>query len=1030
MSHPGDRSRSCARRSVVAAVALLAVLASLLVGCRPSDGRDIGVTVGGAPDWLAPGEQRSFTVTVTNHGTSPATGSEANVFTSVELGATGSSAFGPCDHLAEGVLALVSCPLGTLAPGASATATFTLAGGPAPGTYAVEVGGGSDTPDPDPDPHVDAATLTVHVGTGGVVDLQVTGARLPAQSGIGEPFTERTVIANRGPSAASQVSASLEFPTTVPATTATLRRADGLAEGTCTLSPGLATCSTGPELVEPLHQADDQWFLDVTLVPSNGYAFFVTHAASSPHPEAAPDQWPNSVTRTEYVSSSGGLAFNPVAPVPVGQEVEILGVWTGGSLHYAQYVSVYLPAGFEIIQVVVSGQPTACGTGAPSNQCTAALSYPDGSTISIRARAIDPTRPGQGGVTFSSEGGGASGTFALQAVDPTITSEIHPEVTAPTDGVVGQVATVTAIARNTGAVDHASVTVAIATPGAQLAFARWGAIRLPCTTAAHTATCALGTVEAYGAVSLEIGVIASSPGTQSIEVSVTSSTPQMQPDPGPDTSVVSFPVLAATVDLGAAVTVSPTPPTEGAPLTLIVDVTNHGTLTSPSATLTATLPASLPVTSVTAVFPLSPGGAACATAAQVVTCPLGTLARGRTQQIRIVTSVPDAVGGVVSFDLTSGAAEPTPDPHPNHVDEAITVSAPAADLTGTLKTWPTFVSGQAYEIEGRAFNYGPSAVTDAVATIQLPTDWTVTSAVTDSGTACTSVPGTVTCPIGTLGSSGGNLRLYIDVVAGGPITDTGASITVTSSLPDPGPRPSTVSYPFDVLAQEVDLGLYTSTPEIVAAGADDVVSIRFDNAGPATATGAVLTATFPADVAIVSTRVRNATGGACNTSGQVVTCTVPNVYPGADPRYAPRAEVTVRHLSFGSPSSYQVTVTSDQAERDDQTLPNAVTIVRTPVPGDAQLRVWGRDQLGNPRRVTVKAYRPTDGFAPTYTAEAWVYDGWASLALASGYEYRLAISSPGCTTTWWEGAASRPTATPLVAAGFSEVWDLHAVLSC
>ena len=162
----------------------------------------------------------------------------------------------------------------------------------------------------------------------------------------------------------------------------------------------------------------------------------------------------------------------------------------------------------------------------------------------------------------------------------------------------------------------------------------------------------------------------------------------------------------------------------------------------------------------------------------------------------------------------------------------------------------------------------------------------------------------------------------------------------------------------------------------------------------------------------------------------MVTCTVPNVYPGADPRYAPRAEVTVRHLTFGSPSSYQVTVTSDQAERADQTLPNAVTIVRTPVPGDAQLRVWGRDQLGNPRRVTVKAYRPTDGFAPTYTAEAWVYDGWASLTLASGYEYRLAISSPGCTTTWWEGAASRAAATPMVAAGFSEIWDLHAVLNC
>ena len=181
---------------------------------------------------------------------------------------------------------------------------------------------------------------------------------------------------------------------------------------------------------------------------------------------------------------------------------------------------------------------------------------------------------------------------------------------------------------------------------------------------------------------------------------------------------------------------------------------------------------------------------------------------------------------------------------------------------------------------------------------------------------------------------------------------------------------------------------------------------------------------------MASARTASSTGGACTIAGQVVTCTLSNVYAGPASAYSPRVEVTVRHLSFGSPSSYDVTATADQPERADQTLPNTLTISRTPVPGDAHLRVWGKDQLGNYRLVTVKAYRPTDGFAPTYTDAAWVSDGWAELTLAPGYEYRLAISSPGCTTTWWAGAASRAAATPMVAAGFSEIWDLHAVLNC
>ena len=415
MRRTGRSRPSRSRASAVTAVALLAVLTALLVGCQPGDGRDIGITVNDGPSWLAPGETKTFTVTVTNHGTAPATGSEANIFTTTELAATGISAGGPCDHLAQEALAMVSCPVGTLPAGASAIATFTLTGSTAPATHTVEIRGNSDTPDADPDVAVNADTLTIHVGTGGEVDLQASGSRTPAASLPGVAFTSRTTVTNHGVSAASGVTVTQSLPATVALLGATLERVDGGATGTCTVSTGLATCSTGTALVEPFASTNDQWFLDATVKPADTTSFTVAHDVSSPHPEAQPQVWSNT-DQTVLQATNNYLTFAPTAPVPVGGIVEVTGNWVttyplGG---YGNYLSVVTPAGFEFVDATVNGAVYTCVPGGGGCIMLVNAMFISG-PFTFRFRAIAATAPVQVGVSFSSEMGGVSGEFTLQA---------------------------------------------------------------------------------------------------------------------------------------------------------------------------------------------------------------------------------------------------------------------------------------------------------------------------------------------------------------------------------------------------------------------------------------------------------------------------------------------------------------------------------------------------------------------------------------------------------------------------------------
>ncbi|MEU8319494.1 DUF11 domain-containing protein [Nonomuraea sp. NPDC048881] len=191
-------------------------------------GADLAVTVTDSADPVTPGTPVTYSVTVTNNGPRSATGVSAVTTLSGVARTIGSAtpSQGSCAIAAP----TVTCPLGTLAAGASATIAITVTP-TAVGTLTATTNVSGTEPDTDPANNSDAGNTTV-----AAADIDVNLGTQP-HLGILVPYLQYTLTAdNTGPSPLASATLTATLPTGASAT--------NLSTG-CTSAGTTVTCTYG-----------------------------------------------------------------------------------------------------------------------------------------------------------------------------------------------------------------------------------------------------------------------------------------------------------------------------------------------------------------------------------------------------------------------------------------------------------------------------------------------------------------------------------------------------------------------------------------------------------------------------------------------------------------------------------------------------------------------------------------------------------------------------------------------------------------
>ena len=932
---------------------------------------DLTVAKTAAPSPATPGALLTYTIEVTNAGPSPAESvlladSVPAALTNVEFSTDGGATWSPWAS---------PYSLGQLPSGQSRN--ILIRGTVDPSAEGILVNTAvvsSPTPDPDPENNTDTAETPV----AGQADLLVVKLASPKPVVPGELLTYTVSISNAGPSTAAEVLLSDPVP-------AALDNVVYSIDGGVTFQPWTGSLGLGS-----LPPGDVRLVLLRGRVrPSAAGTIVNTATVSSPTPD--PDPANNTSTDETEVEERADLAVvKSASPSPVP---------AGGVLTYTVVVSNRGPGDAQSVTLTDAPPPELTGVEYSLDNGATFQPWTGSAGLGVLAAGAARTVLIRGTVAA-----GAAGTIINSAVVASPTPDPEPDnnqstVLTPIDtaadlsirktGVPGPVVPGELLVyqlsiRNDGPSPAVNTVVSDTLPStlinAELS-ADGGNTWTP-----WTGTYALGTLESGAAESLLVrGTVSpSATGTIVNTASVSSDTPDPNPDNNTDTAIVP---VGASADLSVEKTASPSPVQAGGLLTYRITVSNAG----PSAAENVALADAVPPELLDPEFSVQDG---------IVFAPwtspyvIGALPAGASFVVTIRGIVaPSTPAGSLSNTAVLSSTTPDPDPDNNTdtVEVPVEVSADVA-VFKTASTSPA-VPGQPFGYVVTVTNAGPSdaqgvTLIDAVTAALRNPEFSVDSGVTY-------LPWTGLYTLGALAAGASRtilLRGDLTPSSNGEILNTAV---VGSETPDPNPDNNT-STDRTPIRPSADLSVIKrASPDPVPAGGRLTYTLLIANAGPSAAENVTLSDLLPAGLEDAEISVN---GGAswAPFSGSYP---VGNLAAGGAVRLLIRAAVS---SSVAGSLTNTAVVGSDTPDPNPED--NTSTVV-TPVVPSADLSVVKTAAPNPVRPGEVLTYRLTVSNAGPSEARNVIVRDQVPSSLA-GAEYSL---DEGATWQPWTGSLALGT---------------------
>ena len=859
---------------------------------------DLRIEKAASPDPATPGQNITWTITVTNDGPSIAN----NVVTTdaLPLGVTFVSASPGC--AATG--GTVTCTTPTLTSGASATYTIEGALDPAMlGSVANTASTTSDTPDPDPSDNSSTSDTPLEPEA----DLTFTKTSAPDPVVAGELLTYTLTTTNNGPSDALNVVVTDVLPVDLTAVSIT-------PTADCSITGQAVTCSPGT-----LADGDTYVVTISALVAesaADGSTLANTASVASDTPD--PDSSNNDDTETTEVEKEADLSVDKttaVTEVSGGQrliyEIEVTNAGPSSATNVT--VNDILPPGV-IFDAVLSN--AACSEAAGAVTCSYAT-VPAGTTFSFNIVVDIPPSMADG--TTLTNAIGISGDETDP--DPSNDNDTHDvevvnqadlSIVKDADGfaVAGESVAWDLIVANTGDADADNVVITDTLPPGTTFDAANSDPR--CSAAGAVITCNLGVVGAQTTDTLVITVdVSSSVDAANVltnNVSIDSDTS----DPNPDNNDGSDSIpVERDSDLSIVKSDVADPVVAGGTIQWVIEVANGG----PS-----------DAANVTIVDPLSPGltlvsvddTTNCGTGSNTVTCSFPTIANGDSVAILVTAEVDSSVADGQTILNFATADSDSSDPVS---DTEGTTAIRESDLAITKTSDTEVVAGTTQDYVIEVVNNGLSDADNVVVTDILPAGLTFVS---DSLGLCAPIGGgsTVECALGTIAAGdvvSFTLTVFVDDAAGVLATN---NVTVDSDSTDPTPGNNSDTDETDV-SFDADLGLEkTSAPDPATPGENITWTLVVTNDGPSIAVNTVITDVLPAGATFVSASTD------CLENAGTVTCDAGSLAAGASATFE---IVALVDEAFTGPIVNTASASSDTPDSDPSDNDSTASADTSPV---------------------------------------------------------------------------------------------------